>query len=39
MLDNLNVEWLWMGLGFIVGVGSSLSVSDLIFPIKDKDND
>jgi hypothetical protein len=34
MLDNLNVEWLWMGLGFIIGIGSSWFVSDLIYPIR-----
>jgi hypothetical protein len=34
MLDNLNVEWLWMGLGFIIGIGSSWCVADLIYPIK-----
>jgi hypothetical protein len=36
MLDNLNVEWLWMGLGFIIGVGSSWVVADLVYPIRKK---
>jgi hypothetical protein len=34
MLDSLNVEWLWMGFGFIIGIGSSWSVADLIYPIR-----
>jgi hypothetical protein len=36
MLDNLGTEWVWMGVGFIVGVGSSWMVADLVYPIKRK---
>ncbi len=36
MLDNLGMEWLWMGVGFIAGIGSSWFVADLVYPIKRK---
>ena len=38
MID-INIDWMWMGVGFIVGVGSAWFVSDLVFPIKDRNND
>ena len=38
MVDT-NIVWIWMGVGFVVGVVCSWFVADLIFPIKDKDND
>lgn len=36
---DLNIEWGWMFVGFIVGIGCAWFVSDLVFPIKDKNND
>jgi len=36
---DISIDWMWMGVGFIVGVGCSWFVSDLVFPIKDKNND
>lgn len=38
MFDTINVDWWWMGVGFVIGVGSAWFVSDLVFPIK-KRND
>ena len=38
MID-INIDWMWMGVGFIIGVGCSWFVSDLVFPIKGKDNE
>lgn len=37
MFDNLNTEWWWVLVGFIVGVTCSWFVCDLVFPIKKKD--
>jgi hypothetical protein len=31
---DLNIDWMWMGVGFILGIGSAWFVSDLVFPIK-----
>jgi hypothetical protein len=31
---DINIEWMWMGVGFIAGIGSAWLVSDLVFPIK-----
>lgn len=36
MFDNLNIEWWWMLVGFVVGVGSAWFVSDLVFPLRKK---
>ena len=36
---DISIDWMWMGVGFIIGVGSAWFVSDLVFPIKGKDND
>jgi len=38
MID-INIEWGWMLVGFVVGISSAWCVSDLVFPIKDEDND
>lgn len=38
MFDT-NIDWMWIGVGFVIGVGSSWAVCDLVFPIKGKDND
>lgn len=34
---DLNVEWGWMFVGFVVGIGCSWLVSDLVFPVKEVD--
>lgn len=39
MVDNLNIEWAWMGVGFVIGISSAWFVSDLVFPIKHKEKD
>jgi len=31
---GINIDWMWMGVGFIVGIGCSWAVCDLVFPIK-----
>ena len=31
---DINIEWMWMGVGFIVGISCAWFVSDLVFPIK-----
>jgi hypothetical protein len=36
MFDNITIEWVWMGVGFIVGIICSWFVSDLVYPIKRK---
>lgn len=33
MFDNITIEWAWMLVGFVVGIGCSWFVSDLVFPI------
>lgn len=30
---DLNIEWGWMLVGFVVGIGSAWFVSDLVFPV------
>ena len=34
-MADLNVEWGWMLVGFVVGIGCSWLVSDLVYPSKD----
>jgi hypothetical protein len=34
-MGDLNVEWIWMLVGFVVGIGCSWLVSDLVYPSKD----
>jgi hypothetical protein len=36
MFDIINVDWTWMFVGFVVGVGSSWAVCDLVFPVRKK---
>lgn len=38
MID-INIDWMWMGVGFVIGISCAWFVSDLVFPIKDKNND
>lgn len=33
---DINIDWVWMGVGFVVGIGCSWFVSDLVFPIRKK---
>jgi hypothetical protein len=33
---NLNIDWMWMGVGFFIGVSCAWCVSDLVFPVKKK---
>lgn len=35
-MADLNVEWMWMGVGFVVGIASAWIVSDLVFPTKEE---
>jgi preprotein translocase subunit SecF len=42
MFDTMDIDWMWMLVGFIVGISSAWFVSDLVFPVvkhKDDDND
>jgi hypothetical protein len=34
MIDNINIDWITLGVGFVIGVVSSWLVSDLVFPIR-----
>ncbi len=34
-MADINIEWIWMGVGFVVGVVSAWFVSDLVFPTKE----
>jgi len=34
MFDTINIDWMWMLVGFVIGVGSAWFVSDLVFPVK-----
>jgi hypothetical protein len=36
---NLQIEWAWMLVGFVVGIVCSWFVSDLVFPVGEKTND
>ena len=36
---DLNIEWMWMGVGFVVGIVCSCFVSDLVFPVKEVEKD
>jgi hypothetical protein len=38
---DLNIDWMWVSVGFIVGVGCSWFVSDLVFTtvnVKEEDH-
>jgi hypothetical protein len=30
---DINIDWMWMGVGFIVGIVCSWFVCDLVFPV------
>jgi hypothetical protein len=30
------IDWMWMGVGFVLGIGGAWLVSDLVFPIRRK---
>jgi hypothetical protein len=30
---DISIDWMWMGVGFIVGIGCSWFVCDLVFPV------
>ena len=32
MADIINVDWMWMGVGFVLGIGCSWAVCDIVFP-------
>lgn len=36
---DINIDWMWMGVGFVIGISSAWFVSDLVFPVKNKDRD
>lgn len=38
-MADIDIEWGWMLVGFVVGIGCSWFVSDLVFPIKESKND
>lgn len=33
---DLNIDWMWMGVGFVIGISCSWFVCDLVFPIRKK---
>lgn len=34
-MADINIEWLWMMVGFVIGIGCSWFVSDLVYPVKE----
>jgi len=34
MVDNINIDWITFGVGFVIGIGCVCLVSDLVFPVK-----
>lgn len=38
MFDNLNIDWVTLGVGFVIGVISTWFVHDLVFPVTNGDN-
>jgi hypothetical protein len=36
MFDNIHIDWMWMFVGFVVGVVCSWTVCDLVFPVRKK---
>jgi hypothetical protein len=36
---DINIEWGWMLAGFVVGISCSWLVSDLVFPLGNKDEE
>jgi len=34
-MADINIEWFWMMVGFVVGITCSWFVSDLVYPSKD----
>jgi hypothetical protein len=34
MFDTINIDWVTLGVGFVIGVIGSWFVSDLVFPIR-----
>jgi hypothetical protein len=39
MFDALDIDWMWMLVGFIVGICSAWFISDLVFPVIDHEDD
>lgn len=35
MFDNINIDWVTLGVGFVIGVIGSWFVSDLVFKVKE----
>lgn len=35
-MADLNIEWSWMLVGFVIGIGCSWFVSDLVFPVAER---
>lgn len=29
----MNIDWIWMGVGFVIGISCAWFVSDLVFPV------
>ena len=36
MFDTIKVDWMWMLVGFVIGISSAWFVSDLVFPVRNK---
>ncbi len=36
MFDHMTIEWMWIGVGYVIGISCGWIVSDLVYPIKRK---
>jgi hypothetical protein len=32
----MTIEWMWIGVGYVIGISCGWIVSDLVYPIKRK---
>jgi hypothetical protein len=37
MFDNITIDWVTLGVGFVIGIVGSWFVCDLVFPVSKKD--
>lgn len=37
-MTGIQIDWMWMGAGFIIGIICAWFVSDLVFPVRNKND-